>query len=324
MKVVPQIIIFIVLIAIGWLAYDSHDAFRKLVDDIADVSGISRELVRTKDEQTADRLALKNAERKSAENAASSVATTAKISKPEPTDQAPEIASSTVISQPAAQQPEVTPPQDKIVWPTDVPSADAQPDKPAEMESKTEKTPMVITEAQPEGQAEVGAQAAEPVSVAEPQVPASPVSPAEPVDEQLRPSASEPEPVPMLTRPSLESVDANENEPAEQDTAIEDRKNQALTGLAAARAAWHQGNHDKAISMYLELMREFQNHPDFAGELGNIYFSRGDIDMAVKAYSEAYVRLLKNNDQERAEQVLGIVYNLDQEQAAMLRDYFNR
>ncbi len=323
MKVVPQIIIFLVLIAIGWLAYDSHDAFRKLVDDIADVSGISRELVRTKDEQVADRLALKNAERKSAEKAASPVATATETSKSERTKQAPKIASSTVISQPAGQQPEATPTQDKIVWPTDLPPADAQSAKPVEMESKTEKTPMLITDTQPEGQAEIGAQAAEPVSVAEPQLPASPMSPAEPVSEPLQPSASEPEPVPML-RPSPEIVDATESEPSGQETAIEDRKNQALSGLAAARAAWHQGNHDKAISMYLELMREFQNHPDFAGELGNIYFSRGDIDMAVKAYSEAYVRLLKNNDQERAEQVLGIVYNLDQEQAAMLRDYFNR
>jgi tetratricopeptide (TPR) repeat protein len=324
MKVVPQIIIFLVLIAIGWLAYDSHEPFRKLVDDIADITGISQELVRTQDEQAADRLALKDAERKSAEKAASSVAAAAKTSKPERSDQAPEIASSAVISQSAGQQPEAASPQDKIVWPTDVPPADVQLAKPVEMEEKTVKAPMVITDAEPEDQAEAGAQAVEHGSVPEPQLPVSSVTPAEPVNEPVQPSASEPEPAPVLSQPSPVIADGKEREPAEQDTAIEDRKNQALSGLAAARATWHQGNHDKAISMYLELMREFENHPDFAGELGNIYFSKGEIDMAIKAYSEAYVRLLKNNDQERAEQVLGIIYNLDQEQAAMLRDYFNR
>jgi hypothetical protein len=320
MKVVPQIITFLVLIAIGWLAYDSHDAFRKLVDDIADITGISRELVRTRDEQAADRLALKNAERKSAEKAASSIATAAKTSKPERSDQVPEIASSTVIP-----QAEGIPPQDKIVWPTDVPPADAQPAKRVVLKEKTEQAPTLTTDAKPEGQAKAGAQTTvEQANVDESQQPVSPVIPAEPVNEQVQPLAPEPGPAPILTQPVPDMVDATERGPAGQDMAIEDRKNQALAGLAAARAAWHQGNHDRAISMYLELMSEFQNHPDFAGELGNIYFSKGEIDMAIKAYSEAYVRLLKNNDQERAEQVLGIVYNLDQEQAAMLRYYFNR
>jgi tetratricopeptide (TPR) repeat protein len=76
--------------------------------------------------------------------------------------------------------------------------------------------------------------------------------------------------------------------------------------------------------MYLELMQEFQNHPDFAGELGNIYFSKGQTELAVRAYSEAFFRLLKNNDHERAEQVLGIIYNIDQEQAALLNEYLTR
>jgi tetratricopeptide (TPR) repeat protein len=116
-----------------------------------------------------------------------------------------------------------------------------------------------------------------------------------------------------------------ENNQFQPDVAtMEARKNQALSGLAAARNAWHQGNRDKAIGMYHALMQEFRNHPDFAGELGNIYFAQGQTEMAVKAYSEAYIRLLKNRDLERAEQLLGIIYHLDQEQAVFLNEYFNR
>ena len=43
MKVVPQIITFLVLVAIGWYAYDSHEPFRKLVDDIVEVAGVTGE-----------------------------------------------------------------------------------------------------------------------------------------------------------------------------------------------------------------------------------------------------------------------------------------
>ena len=43
MKVVPQIITFLVLVAIGWFAYDSHEAFHDLVNDIVDVAGVTNE-----------------------------------------------------------------------------------------------------------------------------------------------------------------------------------------------------------------------------------------------------------------------------------------
>ena len=44
MKVVPQITTFLVVLAISWFAYDRHEAFRSLIDDVVDYSGFTRQI----------------------------------------------------------------------------------------------------------------------------------------------------------------------------------------------------------------------------------------------------------------------------------------
>ena len=152
-----------------------------------------------------------------------------------------------------------------------------------------------------------------------PESTSSPQSSTMPTELSAQQDASAPSEQPMLK--SVDVLRSQAPQPVATDK-VTDRKQQALNGLQAARAAWHQGDHDKAIQLYVQLMQEYNNHPDFAGELGNIYFTKGQTELAVKAYSEAFLRLIRNKDFTRAQQVLLIVYNIDQEQAAALKEYF--
>lgn len=128
-----------------------------------------------------------------------------------------------------------------------------------------------------------------------------------------------PPPIASGTPPRIDEIAAMAM--AEQ-AGAEARKQQALAGLEASRAAWRQNDRDKAIMLYWQFLEEFPEHPDFAGELGNIYFSTGQMELAANAYSEAFVRLLRNNDWQRARYVLGIVHSINPQQAAWLSAYF--
>ena len=87
----------------------------------------------------------------------------------------------------------------------------------------------------------------------------------------------------------------------------------------AAREAWHEGRLADAIALYTELARRHPRHPDFAGELGNIYMAGGRTAEATDAYAEAVARLLRKNDVVRARQTLRTIYNLDPDRAAVLQ-----
>jgi len=332
MKVVPQIITFLILLVIGWYLYDSHSAFQALIDDVVDYSGVSREINRPVTE---------------------AVKPKASITRTVEPQQAP------VAATPAADEVQPSPTTDAIRWP--------EPGKPAESTSTVEKE--VVEEAAIPAPVDVvtNTLATEPGSVekdqqaAPVQFPSNTEEPAvQPVLEQAKQppvsvKSESPAESMSLQEPLVKLMEAPRDAIAEGSTGmsapvdgaetsaevpvadtsathdegaadkvpedIDSRKQKALAGLAAARSAWHQGDHDKAIMLYGQLVREFKNHPDFAGELGNIYFSKGEIELAVNAYSEAFLRLLRNNDMRRAELVLGIVYNIDREQAALLREY---
>ena len=97
---------------------------------------------------------------------------------------------------------------------------------------------------------------------------------------------------------------------------------QALEGLAQARSAWQQGHAEQAIERYRKLMLQYPNHPDFAGELGNIYYAQGNRVQAVDAYAEAFQRLMRMQDYRRAWQLLAVVRKLDYRRAGQLERAF--
>jgi len=104
------------------------------------------------------------------------------------------------------------------------------------------------------------------------------------------------------------------------DQAVQAQK--ALEGLTRARAAWRLGNAELAISHYRQLMTQYPDHPDFASELGNIYYSRGDFSQAVDVYTETFQRLMRMHDYDKAWQILSVIRRKDYERARQLERAF--
>lgn len=314
MKVVPQIITFLIVIAIGWFAYERHEAFRSLVDDIVDHSGLTRQITPPVSEYSQPSVASSADATRPTQTAEVSDTVADADPEPEMVKASPE---HTVAQKGTEQEPE--PAKEKVIWPDEVQSIDTEnqwvkPEKQAASKDHDVKPETKVLEStiKPVPQADEAQALKETVNSSSAQsLPQKPVLAAPVVDDASATNGKD-------ALGQLPIVEDDEK------SASSTRKQQALAGLAAARAAWHQGNHDNAVQLYIELIREYKNHPDFAGELGNIYFSKGQTELAVNAYSEAFLRLLRNKDIERAQQVLGIVYNIDQEQAALLKEYFAR
>jgi len=318
MKVVPQIITFLIIIAIGWYAYERHEAFHVLVNDIADYSGFTRQVSHQTPEASQPQVT-------------APVAGTVQSSAPKLSPEEASDKSEQLIAGETPEPPAPKPAQERIIWPDEVESAitlhePPRPEQPVISEEVIKELvpPAVpVVKPLPESNPSVPVEAASPGEQLPPQAPA--VTLTETVDTPDIPVVPEPtnNTTPEARDPAVEEDQrrGEDQEPA-LPAAENSRKQQALTGLAAARVAWHEGDHDKSIMLYSQLAQEFQNHPDFAGELGNIYFSKGQTELAVNAYSEAFLRLLKNKDYSGAEQLLSVIYNIDQEQAALLREYF--
>jgi hypothetical protein len=367
MKVVPQIIIFIIVLGAGWFTYERHDAFRQLVDDITDYAGFDEssgtQVSSSPEVAVADTSQPEAVEAATDEQppAVSPVSEAAPVTlqQQQSEDEKP-VVQAAQMETPEAQTTDmpgaadIAPADEGIVWPEAEKAgrstaaddqAQARPDTQSAgtadvadepVDRSAQSAPSEIQEqpvqSESSGQTEPAsrpdANSQEPVKV-EPdtggaaqatQQPDETATPPEGAAEQQLPVGSKPQQQSTAPMPANSSSTEKQTN-VDQQAIMAQRKREAQAGLALARSAWHQGNHDKAISLYWRLLREFSNHPDFAGELGNIYFSQGQTELAVNAYSEAFLRLLKNNDREGAMQVLRIVYNIDQEQAALLREY---
>lgn len=282
MKVVLQIIIFLILLAVGWFLYGAHSAFQVLVDDIFDYSGITREI-----------------NRRPAEVARADIPVT-QVTKPQYMSETVERVAKAVEQDPAIDVSKSG-------------TADFLPIDESETAGYQEPIDALVTALEPELGAAMERDRRR-ISVTQPPV----------LEAGRRP----------LVALSAGKVSADNVKTADSSTAngqqmvssnavpdVDFSRQQALFDLAVARTAWFRGNHDKAVMLYEQLLQEHRNHPDFAGELGNIYFSRGQIKLGLDAYSEAFLRLLRNNDLPRAEHVLSIVRNIDPERARLLWEY---
>ena len=113
---------------------------------------------------------------------------------------------------------------------------------------------------------------------------------------------------------------AQQSDPSKYQT----RQPGPLSGLAKARAAWHQGEPRLAIERYQSLMQTYTDHPDFSGELGNIYFSLGEVDLAVDAYLETVIRLLNQGDIIGAGRMHEVVFYLNPYRAQQFSQQFSQ
>lgn len=117
-------------------------------------------------------------------------------------------------------------------------------------------------------------------------------------------------------------ADLNEETPVAQisNNSIIDAKQ---TLIMARRSFWN-GHTRESENIYLDLASNDNNDPDIYGELGNVYYTQGKWKQAGKAYYEAAVRLLAQNNNKqvsnRVNYLLRVIQGLDKESAKKLSD----
>ncbi len=332
MNIVANLIAFIILLIAGWVAYEKHDAFRKLVEDIVQYNGLMVDHSQISDIASANdtapvRMAM--------------VADTMdnQVVNAEPAHKAgiklPALQQSDSVEKPV--KPPVLPPSAALVRP----DAASRPRIPQPRQGQDTVMESGLSQSRPmtaQARNEAGR-----VAAAARSSPQAGDSSAQSRSDGDVNSASAEAGLAINTTNVTQSQDKKPAYPRHTEairrttasfgesphplatmpeSGFSQRKQNALAGLVTARQAWHRGKVQQAVQQYQYLMREYSNHPDFAGELGNIYFSLGQTELAVTAYSQAIVRLLKNGDYPRARNTLQIIHSLDQQRAYNLQEHF--
>lgn len=85
--------------------------------------------------------------------------------------------------------------------------------------------------------------------------------------------------------------------------------------LAMAREAFWMHNYAEAETHYRDLIALEPDNPDGYGELGNMYFTRGNWEQAATAYFNAGKRLIQTGRTEQAEVLVKVIRGLNGNQA---------
>jgi len=87
-----------------------------------------------------------------------------------------------------------------------------------------------------------------------------------------------------------------------------------------ARLLHLTGNTSNAIDLYRELAEVYPDDPNVVGELGNVYYLKGDWEQASLAYYEAAIRLQKLRMTEQIHYLYLVIHGLDPNVAEKLRE----
>jgi len=87
-----------------------------------------------------------------------------------------------------------------------------------------------------------------------------------------------------------------------------------------ARLLHLTGNSSNAIDLYRELAEVYPDDPNVVGELGNVYYLKGDWEQASLAYYEAAIRLQKLRMTEQIHYLYLVIHGLDPDVAEKLRE----
>ena len=90
--------------------------------------------------------------------------------------------------------------------------------------------------------------------------------------------------------------------------------------LLAARVAFHNGNLDEAVSQYNSLIELDNDEADYYGELGNVYYAKGQWNDAGIAYYEAATRLIENKRFAQVHYLHQVIKGLDAQYAEKLQE----
>jgi hypothetical protein len=88
--------------------------------------------------------------------------------------------------------------------------------------------------------------------------------------------------------------------------------------LAQARSLYWSKDTRGAELIYQSLSQAHPENPDVWGEAGNFYYSLQRREQAADAYARAFDLLMRQGQQERAGQLLGVMHQLDEEKARVL------
>ena len=88
--------------------------------------------------------------------------------------------------------------------------------------------------------------------------------------------------------------------------------------LAQARSLYWSKDTRGAELIYQSLSQAHPENPDVWGEAGNFYYSLKQREQAADAYARAFDLLMRQGQQERAGQLLGVMHQLDEEKARVL------
>lgn len=91
-----------------------------------------------------------------------------------------------------------------------------------------------------------------------------------------------------------------------------------LQGLEAARRAYWQGDIQGAIAHYIALLAQFPDDENLHGELGNIYFMRGQRSEAAWHFERSGMAAIAAGRAAQAHMLAGILRGFDPEAAARL------
>ncbi len=90
--------------------------------------------------------------------------------------------------------------------------------------------------------------------------------------------------------------------------------------LIQARRAYWNGNIRLAVRNYQRLIDTYPDHPDYPGELGNIYYEQGARQLAASFYLDSARLLLERGERSRAQALAEILDGLDAAAAGELRE----
>jgi len=87
----------------------------------------------------------------------------------------------------------------------------------------------------------------------------------------------------------------------------------------SARKSFHRGDFESSINSYEQLISKTPDNFDAYGELGNVYFSQGEMKQAAGSYYEAAAILVRLGQLQRANSLVGMLGNMDQDKAKQLQ-----
>jgi len=94
--------------------------------------------------------------------------------------------------------------------------------------------------------------------------------------------------------------------------------------LLNARKAYWDKDYQKAIELYQNEISKNPDSADLLGELGNIYYSLNNYDVASSHYLNAGELFLKTDDQVRAKQIYNILMSIAPDKAQLLLNLKNQ